>query len=182
MEEGRPEAEEPFPDKDYLAYVFACMDLGTLVLGKITRHDALVGLRSLSHAAGHENAYCGVLFQTQKNKKVIQLVEYAKHLWRNSDPRIKAAFPLAKPVEHQADHELKFANGSHIIGIPGGADQIRSYHPWAYLNDESSFQPDAGSCYNEALAAVKGKIIFNSSAGPSWYSDVRHDIIRNGEE
>jgi hypothetical protein len=126
--------------------------------------------------------YCGVLFQTQKNKKVIQLVEYAKHLWRNSDPRIKAAFPLAKPVEHQADHELKFANGSHIIGIPGGADQIRSYHPWAYLNDESSFQPDAGSCYNEALAAVKGKIIFNSSAGPGWYSDVRHDIIRNGEE
>ena len=34
MEEGRPEAEEPFPDKDYLAYVFACMDLGTFGFGK----------------------------------------------------------------------------------------------------------------------------------------------------
>jgi hypothetical protein len=32
------------------------------------------------------------------------------------------------------------------------------------LNDESSFQPEPGECYNEALAVVKGKIIFNSSA------------------
>jgi len=29
---------------------------------------------------------------------------------------------------------------------------------------------------------VKGKIIFNSSAGPGWYADVRHDIIRNAED
>jgi len=59
---------------------------------------------------------------------------------------------------------------------------LRSYHPAAYLNDESSFQPDAGECYNEALAAVKDKIIFNSSAGPGWYADARRDIIRNEEE
>jgi hypothetical protein len=38
--------------------------------------------------------------------------------------------------------------------------------PRGYLNDESSFQPEADECYNEGLAAVKGKIIFNSSAGP----------------
>jgi len=80
------------------------------------------------------------------------------------------------------DHELNFANGFYIIGIPGGADQIRSYHPWGYLNDESSFQGDAGECSNEALAAAKGKIIFNSSAGPGWYADARRDIVRNKEE
>jgi hypothetical protein len=50
------------------------------------------------------------------------------------------------------------------------------------LNDETSFQPEAGECYNEALSAVKGKIILNSSAGPGWYADVRHDIIRNAED
>jgi hypothetical protein len=38
----------------------------------------------------------------------------------------QAAFPLAKPLEQQSQHELNFANGSYIIGIPGGADQIRS--------------------------------------------------------
>ena len=39
-----------------------------------------------------------------------------------------------------------------------------------------------GECYNEALSAVKGKIVLNSSAGPGWYADVRHDIVRNNED
>ena len=89
---------------------------------------------------------------------------------------------MRKSIDDQPKLELHFANGSSIVGIPGGANQIRSYHPYAYLNDESSFQPDAGSCYNEALSAVKGKIIFNSSAGPGWYADARHDIVRSEEE
>ena len=59
---------------------------------------------------------------------------------------------------------------------------IRGYHPWGSLNDETSFQPEAGECYNEALSAVKGKIILNSSAGPGWYADARRDIIRNTED
>jgi hypothetical protein len=46
-------------------------------------------------------------------------------------------------------------------------------------SEESS---GAGECYNEALAAVKGKIIFNSSAGPGWYADVRNDIVRSEED
>jgi hypothetical protein len=86
---------------------------------------------------------------------------------------------LAKPTEKQADLELRFANGSYICGIPGGADQIRSFHPWGYLLDEASFVVEAGECYNEALAVVKRKIILNSSAAPGWYADVRKDIVRN---
>jgi hypothetical protein len=61
---------------------------------------------------------------------------------------------------------LSFSSPSRLSHVPGGADQISSYHPCGYLNLESSFQPDAGECYNEALSAVKGKIIFNRSAGP----------------
>jgi len=120
----------------------------------------------------------GVIFQTQKDDKVIQLVDYAKCLYRRQDRRIQRAYPLSKPIELQPEHSLNFANGSYIVGIPGGANQIRSYHPWGYLNDESSFQPDVGECYNEALSAVKGKIIFNSSAGPGWYADARKHFIR----
>ena len=124
----------------------------------------------------------GVLLQTQKQDKVIQLIRYAKCLYSQQNPELQAAFPLTKPIDQQPDLQLRFANGSYVAGIPGGADQIRSYHPWGYLNDESSFQPEAGECYNEALAVVKGKIIFNSSAGPGWYADARRDIIRNGED
>jgi len=102
-------------------------------------------------------------------------------LWAVQDERLKQAFPLAKPMRSQSAYSLVFAHGGYIQGIPGGANQIRSYHPWGYLNDESSFQPDAGECYNESLSVVGGKIIFNSSAGPGWYADARHDIIRNQE-
>lgn len=124
---------------------------------------------------------CGVLFQCQKENKAIQLVEYAKCLYERQRDFLRDAFPLTKPIKDQPALSLHFAHGGYVLGIPGGADQIRSYHPWGYLNDESSFQPEAGECYTEALAAAKGKIIFNSSAGPGWYADARRDIIRNAE-
>jgi hypothetical protein len=120
-----------------------------------------------------------VLCQTQKIDKVKQLIKYARCLYDRQPQWLRDAFPLAKD---QSSLRLNFAHGGAVIGIPGGADQIRSYHPWAYLNDESSFQPDAGDCYNEALSATAGSIIFNSSAGPGWFSDVRHDVIINSEQ
>jgi hypothetical protein len=183
QKEGRPRADEPFPPHPYFGRLFAAFDLRDVVWIEKSR-DLMISWACVAYLTlkAMKTPYCGVLFQTQTDKKVIQLVDYAKCLWRNSDERIKRAFPLAKALERQADHELNFANGSSIIGIPGGADQIRSYHPYAYLNDESSFQPDAGECYNEAISAVAGKIIFNSSAGPGWYSDARHDIVRNQED
>jgi hypothetical protein len=39
--------------------------------------------------------------------------------------------------------------------------------------------PTPAKCYNKAISAVAGKIIFNSSAGPGWYADAQRDIIRN---
>lgn len=120
-----------------------------------------------------------VLLQTQKLEKVKQLIKYARCLYDQQPHWLKDAFPLAK---HQSDLALRFGHGGGVFGIPGGADQIRSYHPWGYLNDESSFQPDAGECYNEALSVVSGSIIFNSTAGPGWFADIRNDVMVQSEE
>lgn len=126
--------------------------------------------------------FAGMVLQAQKEDKVIQLVDYAKCLYRRQPEWLKECFPLARAMGKQGSLELEFAQGGYIRGIPGGADQLRSYHPLGYLNDESSFQPEAGDCYNEALSAVPGSIIFNSSAGPGWYADARRDIFRNESE
>ncbi len=181
-EEGRPGPHEHFPPYDYFRDLFTAIDLEQITWIEKSR-DLMISWGCVAYLTLHamKVAHRGVLFQTQKEDKVIQLVEYAKHLYRESDPRIQAAYPLSKPLDRQPDHRLDWANGSYIVGIPGGANQIRSYHPWGYLNDESSFQPDAGECYNEAISAVKGKIVFNSSAGAGWYADARRDIIRNEE-
>ena len=181
--EGRPSPMEPFPQYEYFQHVFEIMDLGRITLWEKSR-DMMLSWACVAYLARFAMTMpsCGILFQTQKEDKVVQLIKYAKALWTNSDPRIREEIRLAKPMMRQSRFELCFDNGSYFIGIPGGVDQIRSYHPWGYLNDESSFQADAGECYAESLAAVKGKIIFNSSAGPGWYSDFRHDVVRNKEE
>lgn len=186
LEEGRPNPYEPFPTVDrypHLPDLFEVLQLERINFFEKSRDMMVswvcVAFLTVSAMRVPER---GVLFQAQKEKKVKQLIRYARVLYERQPQWLRDAFPLEKGSKAQSELALRFANGANILGIPGGADQVRSYHPWAYLNDESSFQPDAGECYNEALSAVKGKIIFNSSAGPGWFADVRRDIIRNAEE
>jgi hypothetical protein len=181
-EERRPSPYEPFPRAKYFEYLFDGLDLERIVWIEKSR-DLMISWACVAYLTRHAMVVPrrGVLFQTQKKEKVVQLVDYAKCLYEQQDDRLKQAFPLAKPLRAQSAYSLVFAHGGYIQGIPGGADQIRSYHPWGYLNDESSFQPDAGECFNECLSAVRGKIIFNSSAGPGWFADAKRDIIRTEE-
>jgi hypothetical protein len=183
VEEGRPSAYEPFPQWPYLQDLLELLDLERIVWLEKSR-DLLVSWCCVAYLTMNAMTvpHRGVLFQTQKEDKVKQLVKYAKCLYDCQPDWLKEAYPLSKPSHQQPELSLEFLHGGSIVGVPGGADQIRSYHPWGYLNDESSFQPDAGECYNEALSAVKGKIIFNSSAGPGWYADARRDIIRTAED
>ena len=183
VEENRPEPSEHFPPYEYFQDIFDLIDECRVNFFEKSR-DLMISWACVAYLTFHamKTPSRGVLMQTQKEDKVIQLIEYAKCLYRMQPQWLREAFPLTKPIENQPALKLEFANGSYLAGIPGGADQIRSYHPWSYLNDESSFQPEAGESYNQALAVVSGKIIFNSSSGPGWYADVRHDIIRSEEE
>jgi len=183
VEEGRSSPYEPFPPLPYFRPIFHILDLERITWLEKSR-DMMLSWACIAYllCRAMPIAERGVLVQTQKEDKAVKLIDYAKCLYRRQPAWLQDAYPLTKPVEQQPQLELHFANGAYIIGIPGGADQIRSYHPWGYLNDESSFQPDAGECYNEALSAVKGKVIFNSSAGPGWFADARHGIIRQSED
>jgi len=60
-----------------------------------------------------------VLFQSQKEDKAAELVDYAKTLYEEQDQQLKRRFPLAKPLREQAALRLEFGNGSRITGIPG---------------------------------------------------------------
>lgn len=182
VEESRPSPYEKFPAFEYFKDLYQIFDAEQITWIEKSR-DLMVSWACVAYLTlqAMRVPHRGVLFQTQKDDKVIQLVEYAKCLYRRQPQWLQDAYPLTKPIDLQPEHSLSFARGGYIVGIPGGADQVRSYHPWGYLNDESSFQADAGECYNEAISAVRGKIIFNSSAGPGWYADARRGISRNAE-
>ena len=182
VEEGRPSPYEPFPPYDYFRGLFDGLDLEPVVWIEKSR-DMMISWACVAYLTRHAITVPerGVIFQTQKLDKAIDLIDYAKCLYRRQADYIKKAFPLAKPLDSQPRNRLEFADGGYILGIPGGANQLRGHHPWGYFNDETAFQPEAGECYNEAVSAVKGKIILNSSAGPGWYADAKRDIIRNDE-
>ena len=170
QEEGRPSPYEPFPRYDDLAVLFDILDAESERIIWIEKsRDMMVSWACMAYLTlkAMTTPECGVLFQAQKETKAVQLVVYAKCLYDRQAGFLRDAFPLTKPTKDQPALSLNFAHGGYILGIPGGADQIRSYHPWGYLNDESSFQPEAGECYNEALSAVKGKIIFDSWRVPA---------------
>jgi hypothetical protein len=183
QEEQRPNPYEPFPRLPYFKPLLDIFQNERIILIEKSR-DMMISWACVGYLLWEAMRVPerGIVLQTLKEDKVEQLVDYAKCLYRWQPDWLKEYYPLAKPLERQGALELQFKNGAYVIGLPGGADQVRSYHPWGYMNDESSFQPEAGECYNEALAAVKGKLIFNSSAGPGWFADFRRDVVRNEED
>ena len=162
----------PFPDKPYFRPLIEDWQREPLVFIEKSRNMMLswLAVGFFTHAA-MTTPSIEVLFQSQKEEKAFELVDYAKTLYDRQRPELKRAFPLKKGLSEMADGELLFANGSRIVGIPGGADQIRSYHPWGLLMDEAAFMPEAGDCYNNAVSVCQ-KILVVSSAGPGWFGEV----------
>jgi hypothetical protein len=117
--------------QDYFRPTFEIFDIEPIIWIEKSR-DLMISWTCVAYLMlnAMKTPHRGVLFQTQKEDKVIQLVQYAKCLYLRQPQSVKDAFPLAKPLDQQPSRSLHFASGSHIIGIPGGADQVRSYHPW----------------------------------------------------
>ena len=88
----------------------------------------------------------------------------------NPPPTLKTAqLPRSAAYGH-----LYFPNGSHIWGIPEGADVIRSNTPSVIFSDESAFQPEFGNSFTAALPCIKGggQYIAVSSANPGEFQQL----------
>src|SRR5438552_9201690 len=175
QEAGAPGPCRPFPDKPYFRPLVNSFQEEPILFIEKSRDMMLswlcVGL--FTHAA-MTTPGIEILLQSQKEEKAFELAEYAKTLYDQQSPKLQTAFPLARPLRQMADDVLEFANGSRIIGIPGGGDQIRSYHPWGLLQDEAAFMPEAGEAYDNAVPVCQ-KIVVLSSAGPGWFADFVND-------
>ncbi|HEY6250996.1 MAG TPA: transposase [Candidatus Angelobacter sp.] len=170
-ERGAEAPYRPFPDKPFFRPLIEDWQREPVVFIEKSRNMMLSWLcvGFFTHAA-MTTPGIEILFQSQKEDKAFELVDYAKVLYDHQPGELQAEFPLVKKLKDMADGELHFANGSRIIGIPGGADQIRSYHPWGLLMDEAAFMPEAGDCYNNAIPVCR-KILMVSSAGPGWFGE-----------
>lgn len=70
--------------------------------------------------------------------------------------------------------KLLFPNGSQIVGIPEGADMVRSYTPSLMISDEAAFQPEFGGAYTAMMPVTKqgGQLIAVSSANPGVFGEI----------
>jgi hypothetical protein len=170
-EAGAPSPYRPFPDKPWFRPIVTAIQQEPVLFVEKSRDMMLSWLcvGFFTHAAMTTEGI-EVLFQSQKEDKAFELVDYAKTLYRRQSPELQGAFPLTKKLKDMAEGELLFASGSRIIGIPGGGDQIRSYHPWGLFMDEAAFMPEAGQSYDHAVSVCK-KIVVISTAGPGWFAD-----------
>jgi hypothetical protein len=168
----------PFPDYPYMGHVLEWLaDPREKVICIEKSRDMMASWLCVGFftymAQKRPRTQC--VFQSQEEDKAFQLVDYAKQLWRSQPHYLREAYPLTKDVDDFSKGELIFEHGSEIFAIAGGKDKIRSYHPWGFLSDETSFQAEAGGAYANALAACN-KVVLNSSANASWYSDFRNDV------
>lgn len=102
--------------------------------------------------------------RTGKNWDTARISFIEKHLpWWLQDEGIESAYG-----------KLLFPNGSKIVGIPEGADQIRSYTPSLVISDEACFQPEFNAAYTAMLPIAKqgGMLVAISSANPGAFADI----------
>lgn len=179
--EGLVSPSNPFPKHEYLTHVFNFLSLDPTVSGTESKVRLIPKSRDLmltwscvgflTHMA--MTGYSVVALQSQNKDKAEALIHYAKVLYDNQPQFLKDSFPLKKGyrLEDFPRDRLDFANGSTMVGIPEGADQIRSSHPTALLMDEAGFQPEGRGAYDTAYHAC-GYMILLSTAWPSFFSEL----------
>ncbi len=107
------------------------------------------------------------ILQTEKEDKAVQLINYCRILYRRQDDWMKER----RKITVDNTTELKLDNGSHILAVPKGENQVRLYHPYGYMMDEAAFLPEAEACYN-AVSPVAKQIVAVSSAAPGWFAQM----------
>lgn len=109
------------------------------------------------------------VMQTDKEDKVVSLVNYCRILWRRQPEWMQKRCPLV--VDNTT--ELAYGNGSRIIGVPKGENQVRLYHPYGYVSDEAAFQPEFRECFNAVRPVAKQIIAVSSDEMGPFHDECR---------
>ncbi len=120
------------------------------------------------------------ILQSEDAFKTLELVMRAHCIYDNTPHFLKKAIgPANYSKGTTKSGELYFTTqGSEILGLPQGADQIRQFHPSAIFADEAAFQAEAGATFAAIKPAIMmgGKYSAISSANRSWFEKICRDL------
>lgn len=106
------------------------------------------------------------ILQTEKEEKCQELIKYCRILYDRQPEWMKARNPV---VVFNTTH-IKRENGSEIIAVPKGENQVRLYHPYGMMFDEAAFLPEFMAAYSTVKPVTK-RIWAISSAAPGPFAD-----------
>lgn len=119
------------------------------------------------------------IFQSENSTKTRDLVDRAYTLWLNQ-PKWLRDVHKAQMSEgtNRAGRFVIPSLQSEIIGFPGGAQQIRQFHPSGIFSDEAAFNPNASETFSAVKPAISngGRYTCISSANPGWMQRICRDI------
>lgn len=171
---GTP-AKAPFPRKSYFEWLFGAM--AKLLWQPELKKDALFVPKSRDmlvswSVMGFITWMCQFrpqtfwIAQSAKEDKAVELVQYSRTLYHNQDEFLRERHPL----EADTNLEIRWKNGSRILGLPAGEDQVRIHHPFGWFADEAAFLPDFIQCF-DAVRPVAAQIVAVSTAAPGAFAD-----------
>jgi hypothetical protein len=118
----------PFPDKPYFCYLLDEINRNKVLFIEKSRDMMLSWLcvGYFTHAAITTERREVSLTEGRQGRRADRL---CLDSLRPTTAGPEAALPLGEAHEEPVSLKLEFANRSRLVGIPEGADQIRSYHP-----------------------------------------------------
>jgi hypothetical protein len=167
----------PFPKLEYFDYLWAAMVQSRRLFIPKSREmmtSWIVAAYCTWLCQYNPSVMC--LVQTQNEQKVKRLLMYSKTLYDNQPLFLRMMHPLKGGAISSADLSQSataqiWDNRSSVVGVPGGAHQVRSYHPSVLVIDEGAHLVEARESYDTA-APVVPKIIDISSAGPGFFQEM----------
>ncbi len=113
-----------------------------------------------------------VLIISQKFEKSAALVDRIRFMYLNQPEWLKMLNPLDKQMRDQPQGTLSFLNGSKILALPEGEDQIRMHTSSLVVMDEADFWENFKKTYEACLPTVAGggKLIALSTVRPGMFS------------
>lgn len=108
-----------------------------------------------------------VLVISKKQDDAFGLIDRLRFIYNRQPLWLQALCPLDRPMRDQPMGHLFFRNGSKVMGLPEGPDQVRMHTASLILLDEAAFQEDLeqtiGAC-NPSLFGGGKSIVFSSMA------------------
>ncbi len=115
-----------------------------------------------------------ILAISKKQEDAFAVVERMRFIYSHQNFWLINTCPLDRQMRDMPQGHLYFKNGSHIMGLAQGPDQVRMHTASLILSDESAFQDQFESTYTACNPSIfgGGKMVAFSSIAPGFFSRI----------